>query len=156
MRVGPGLVRGGTVRFATGVLPTAVVADAVLENGVPVRLTSLMWFPGDITATLSCGYDTATRKWFEIAGSEASLICDDFTRPWAQRPARCWIHDPTGNVVSESFEGNQERRMIERLIAEEPLDRLQRQAIDTQTMIAAMESSIQNGGAKVECVAVTT
>lgn len=146
-----GWYAAGLARFGAGGLPTHVVADAVMENDVPIRLTALMWFPGDITATLSCGYDTATRKWFEIAGSEASLICDDFTRPWTQRPARCWIHDPTGNVVSESFEGNQERRMIQRMISEESLSTFQSQAIDTQAMIAAMESSIAARGAKVAC-----
>ena len=75
----------GLARFVTGRNPRAVSADAVWRQGVPQRLTAMLWFDDEVTATVSCGYDTATRKWFEVAGSTASLICDDFTRPWADR-----------------------------------------------------------------------
>lgn len=145
-----GWYAAGLARFAAGVLPSSVVADAVIVDGVAQRLTAMMWFPGEITATLSCGYDTATRKWFEVAGSQSSLICDDFTRPWQQRPARCWIHDATGDVVSESFEGNQERNMIECLIGDEPLESFHRQAIDTQRIVAALQVSIDGGAKRAE------
>ncbi len=138
-----GWYAAGLIRFVTGGLPTKVTAEALMVDGVSQRLTAMMHFDDEVTATISCGYDTATRKWFEIAGSEASLICDDFTRPWAGRPARCWIHDAAGNVTSENFDGSQERRMIQRLISDEPLDQYQRQAIDTQRIIEAIQQSIE-------------
>ncbi len=133
----------GVTRFVTGSMPIRVSADAVIRDSVPQRLTAMLWFDNEITATVSCGYDTATRKWFEVAGSSASLICDDFTRPWADRPTRCWIHDAAGNVESHSFEGSQERNMIARLIGDEPLDADHRQAIDTQRILDALELSLQ-------------
>ncbi|TWU59153.1 1,5-anhydro-D-fructose reductase [Rubripirellula tenax] len=144
-----GWYAGGLVRFATGKLPLWVSADAVMIDGVSQRLTAIMGFGDDVTATLSCGYDTATRKWFEIAGSESSLICDDFTRPWPDRPARCWIHDAAGTVQSETFEGHQERNMITKLVGDKSLARYQRQAIDTQTILDSLQQSIDAGGAKV-------
>lgn len=133
----------GVTRFVCGALPRAVYADAVWKAGVPQRLTALLWFDADVTATVSCGYDTATRKWFEVAGSVASLICDDFTRPWADRPPRCWIHEASGKVHSHSFEGSQERNMIAKLIGDSPLDALQQQAIDTQRILDALEQSLE-------------
>jgi predicted dehydrogenase len=134
----------GLARFATGRLPQSVLADAVWQQGIPQRLTAILWFDDEITATVSCGYDTATRKWFEIAGSAASLVCDDFTRPWADRPHRCWIHEASGKVESHSFEGSQERNMITHLIGDEPLDRFHAQAIDTHRILDAIDNSLQH------------
>ena len=136
----------GVARFVVGKLPRAVSADAIWQAGVPQRLTAMLWFDDDVTATVSCGYDTATRKWFEVAGSAASLVCDDFTRPWADRPTRCWIHEASGTVHSHRFECSQERNMIARLIGQSPLDVLQRQAIDTQRILDAVEQSVQQQG----------
>ena len=133
----------GLARFVTQTLPRAVFADAQWQSGVPQRLTAMLWFDGDVTSTVSCGYDTATRKWFEVAGSAASLICDDFTRPWADRPPRCWIHDASGKVESHAFEGSQERNMISTLIGTEPLKSFQTQAIETHRILDAMQQSIE-------------
>ncbi|TWU56165.1 Gfo/Idh/MocA family protein [Rubripirellula reticaptiva] len=143
-----GWYAGGLVRFAMGRMPAWVLADEVILDGVSQRLTAMMGFDDGATATISCGYDTATRKWFEVAGTESSLICDDFTRPWADRPARYWIHDAAGTVKSESFDGHQERNMIKRLISDEPLLRYQQQAIDTQAIVEAVQASIKAGGTK--------
>ncbi|MDG2224155.1 MAG: Gfo/Idh/MocA family oxidoreductase [Rubripirellula sp.] len=139
----------GLARFAVGALPLHVSADVLIREGVSQRLTAMMWFDSDITATLSCGYDTATRKWFEIAGTAASLVCDDFTRPWAERPTRCWIHDAAGKVEQHSFEGSQERAMIELLASDQPLDQWQRQALETQQILTALQKSASEGGQKV-------
>ncbi len=149
-----GWYAAGLVRFATGKLPQWVVADASIISGVPQRLTAMMGFHEGVTATISCGYDTATRKWFEVAGSESSLICDDFTRPWPDRPARCWIHDAAGTVESESFEGHQERNMIKRLIGEQSLADYQQQAIDTQLIVESLQQSTDAGGARIKLPAV--
>lgn len=132
----------GLVRFVVGCLPWKVYAAQVHEDHVGIRLTGMLWFDR-ITATISCGYDTATRKWFEVAGSESSLICDDFTRPWADRPARCWIHAADGSAEQHPFEGSQERAMIARLVGDEPLEALQRQAIDTHRILDALHKAIE-------------
>lgn len=144
-----GWYAAGLIRFVTGRLPIAVSADAVVRDGVSQRVTAMLWFERQITATISCGYDTSTRKWFEIAGSAASLVCDDFTRPWAERPTRCWIHDASGKVESHCFEGSQERAMIARLVGDAPLETWHCQAIDTQRILAALQQSIDCDGSKV-------
>ncbi|QDT10243.1 Gfo/Idh/MocA family protein [Planctomycetes bacterium K23_9] len=140
---------GGLIRFAAKGLPTKVFASAIddseIGSGVPQRVTAMLWFDDNVTATLSCGYDTATRKWFEIAGSAASVVCDDFTRPWADKPARCWIHAASGDVQQLAYEGNQEQEMILRLIGDSPLDSLQCQAIDTHRILDALAESIRLG-----------
>nr|WP_271877513.1 Gfo/Idh/MocA family oxidoreductase [Rhodopirellula sp.] len=135
----------GFTRFFTGKLPIAISADVLLKNDVSQRFNAMLWFDNDVTATVSCGYDTATRKWFEVAGSAASLICDDFTRPWHDRPTRCWIHESSGKVHSHTFEGNQERKMIQTFIGNESLETFQQQAIDTQKILDAASESIASG-----------
>lgn len=138
-----GWYAGGLVRFAAGRLPESVLAEAVEREGVPYRVTAMMRFGDDLSATISCGYDTATRKWFEVAGSDASIICDDFTRPWPDKPARCWVHEASGKVHQHSFDGHQEREMVASLAADRPLKPYHAQALDTQRLLDALAESIQ-------------
>ena len=133
----------GLVRFAAGKVPKKVFASSVEKGGVPHRITGMLWFDDEVTATISCGFDTATRKWFEVAGSDASLVCDDFTRPWMQRPTRCWVHAASGDVDQLQFEGNQERCMIRRMVGDESLVSWQNQALDTQRILDALAISIR-------------
>lgn len=114
-----GWYAAGAIAFATNGLPDNISAHIIHRDGVPDRVSATMLFPGNITATLSCGFDTATRKWLEFAGSEASIVCDDFTRPWPEKPARSWIHEASGQVhayVPTSDQNDsrchQERQMI--------------------------------------------
>ena len=134
-----------------GGMPKSLHCQAVMEDQVEIRCNAMMSCANDMTATLSCGYDAASRKWFEVAGSEASLICDDFTRPWPDRPARCWIHDASGAVHSETFDDSQERRMIESFrdaIAgkTDDLSGRQMQCLRTASVLDAMDHSRQSGG----------
>lgn len=135
----------GFTHFFLRKMPVAIYADALTLEGIPQRVNALLWFDEEITATVSCGYDAATRKWFEVAGSSASLICDDFTRPWHDRPTRCWIHEASGKVQSFSFEGNQERKMIQKFLSGDSLKQFQNQAIATQIILDAAAESIQTG-----------
>jgi predicted dehydrogenase len=132
----------GLMRFVTRSMPREVFASAVFERDVPIRVQALLWFDNGITATLSCGFDTATRKWCEVAGEVASIVCDDFTRPWLDKPARIWIHDAAGTVEKIEYQGSQERAMISRLIGDEPLDEYWSQARHTQMILDALQRSI--------------
>ncbi len=93
-----GWYAAGMIRFAAGRLPVQVYATAVMRDSIDVRISATMRFADEMTATLSCGFDTTTRKWCEIAGEEASIVCDDFTRPRADKPARSWVHEASGKV----------------------------------------------------------
>lgn len=148
-RLDIGWYAAGLIVWAGG-MPEEVYAQAEMTNDVEMRVTAMLRCPDNVTATLSCGYDTASRKWFEVAGSRASLICDDFTRPWPDRPARCWIHQSTGEVESATFEGCQERRMIETFrdaICEDvsALAPLQKQCLSTAAVLDAIDQSRRCG-----------
>lgn len=132
--------------------PTKVYADTITESGVPLRANGILWFEDSLTAScltasFSCGYDTATRKWFEVAGSDASIICDDFTRPWADRPTRFWVHDASGQVTSHEYTDRQEQRMIRTLVGTERLDAYQNAALRTQRVLSALAESASIGQA---------
>ncbi|MEM9366083.1 MAG: Gfo/Idh/MocA family oxidoreductase [Planctomycetota bacterium] len=140
------------IQFATGELPASVWAESNQQNGVAHRVTAMMRFPSGVSATLSCAFDTATRKWFEIAGSSASIVCDDFTRPWQPQaddppmPARCWVREPFGKVHRKSFECHQERRMIRRFAGDTDRQPFQRHSLNTQAIVQAVERSIVERG----------
>ena len=140
-----GWYTSGLACHLSGGLPQKVFADSIQENGVPIRLNAMLWFNHDVTASFSCGYDTATRKWFEIAGSEASLICDDFTRPWADRATRFWIHDASGEVKPHESSDRQEQRMIELLVGDQSLNGYNQLALQTQRVLDALDESVRVG-----------
>lgn len=122
-----------------------VFANTLVRDGTVFRANGMLWFDCDITATINCGYDTATRKWMEWAGDQASIVCDDFTRPWADRPPRIWVHDRAGTVTSQQFSGSQERLMIEMLTGDSDLYPFQEQARRTQATLDAMIRSATTG-----------
>lgn len=100
------------ILWAFDQIPTQVFATARYTNGVDFNLSGILWFEDDRIATMDCGFDTAHRKWFEIAGTEASLVCDDFTVPTTEESSRFWIHG-TDNEKHEIGPCIQELNMIE-------------------------------------------
>jgi predicted dehydrogenase len=98
--------------WATQSKPKILSATGKKKHGVWYRISILLEWPNDITGMVQCGFDISTRKWFEIAGDERSMICDDFTRPWPSRTPRYWLHNRAGEVEQFQIAGNQERRML--------------------------------------------
>lgn len=137
-----GWYAAGMARYVMDAPPLSVKAQGVFRNGVPVRVTGMMRFSGEVWSTLSCGFDTATRRWFEIAGRDASIVCDDFTRPWPDKPARYWIHDTTGSVGTHTFDGSQEQAMIVTLVSNADLSPFHQQALQTQAILDALQESL--------------
>jgi predicted dehydrogenase len=131
--------------------PRRVFAETRSVDGVAMRTNAMMWFDNDVSATLHCGFDAATRKWCEWAGELASVVCDDFTRPWPDRPPRVWVHNRAGEVRSHSFGGSQERDMIAKLVSGDDLSEFQLQALRTQATLDAMSRSSDSGN--VETIA---
>ena len=105
----------GVSLWAFGDLPARVWATARYFQGVELNLSALLWFEDDRVASFDCAFDTVLRKWFEIAGAEGSLVCDDFTSPHHEDKPRYWVHDADGqsreHVVQDAAQGV---RMIER------------------------------------------
>lgn len=125
--------------------PRRVTAATLIRDGIAIRASGMVWFDDDVTATVHCGYDVATRKWCEWAGDQAAVVCDDFSRPWADRPPRVWIHNRAGEVASHAFQGSQERNLIAKLISDEPLESFHQQALRTQAAVEGMIRASESG-----------
>lgn len=100
-------------------------------------------------AFFDCSRAMTSRRWIEIAGTEGSLVCDDFTRPWKEDKCRFWVHDAQGNAeVVESATDNQETCMIEnfsRRVLSGEIDSEQGQrALQTQRVVEALRRSAQD------------
>ena len=100
--------------WAFGDLPRQVFAKARYRHDVDINLSGLMWYDNDRVAAIDCGYDLAVRKWFEIAGTKGSLVCDDFLNPWNPEKPRFWVHEEPGKADERvSTAAIQEQCMIE-------------------------------------------
>ena len=89
----------GAALWAFEDLPLKVWGTARFENNIDTSFNGVMWFADDRIASFDCSFDTALRKWFEVAGSRGSIVCDDFTRPWDIEKTRFWVHDASGKSV---------------------------------------------------------
>lgn len=87
----------GVSLWMLNAMPQRVFAAAQWRHGVDMHMNGLMWFPQDQVASFECGFNAIRRRWVEIAGTNAALVCDDFTRPWKPEKPRFWIHDANGN-----------------------------------------------------------
>ncbi len=85
------------------------------SGGVWNQVQVLAEMNNGATAHWDCGFDAAPRRWIEIAGSQASWICDDFLRPLDNAKPRFWVHGQDGKARTEMIgEGIfQEARLIE-------------------------------------------
>lgn len=102
------------VLWAYGVIPERVFATARYERGVDVSLSAILWFSEGRTASFQSAFDAVWRKWFEVAGTKGSLVCDDFVNPWDAAKARFWVHNSQGHGTQHVHaDGIQEVQMIE-------------------------------------------
>ena len=140
----------GAALWAFDELPSRVFATGTYRDDVEISLSGLLWFSRERMASFDCAFDASTRKWFEIAGTDASIVCDDFVNPWEVSKARFWVHDRQGKASQEMFpDCNQEVRMIERfgdIVRSGTLepdwgDR----AVNTQIVCAALDRSARSG-----------
>jgi predicted dehydrogenase len=147
----------GASLWAFGDMPTRVWATARYYRDVDINLSGVLWFENERVASFDCGFDTLLRKWFEIAGTEGSLVCDDFTGPHDPERPRYWLHDAAGagseQVVVDDL---QEVRMIEcfsRLARSGEVDsRWVDEALRVQRVCDALDESARRG----EAVALPT
>jgi len=101
--------------WAFGAMPARVFATARYQHDVDINLNAIMWYDDDRVATFDCGYDVTRRKWFEVAGTAGSVVCDDFLRPEKIDRPRFWLHDQDGNAAEHvSAPVQQEQCMIDR------------------------------------------
>lgn len=136
------------ILWAFDELPTQVYATARNKVGVDFNFAGILWFDGERIATFDCGFDTSLRRWFEVAGTLGSLVCDDFTIPTSEESARFWIHG-SGNEKYETDACIQEVKMIERfsnIVQSGTLEpKWFEAAVDTMRICDALRESEQSG-----------
>jgi len=82
--------------------PVAVSAQQVRgDDGVDVRLTGLLHFPGDVLATIDCGLDLPARDELEVTGARGVLWLDD---PWLSRSPAIELRRADGSVERVAIE----------------------------------------------------
>lgn len=137
----------GAALWAFNELPQKVFGTARPYNDVDYNFSGLMWFSKDRIASFDCGFDIAMRKSFELAGTKASLSCDDFTRPWDnQGRPKYYVHDGFGNTTTHETNGPlQETCMINHFCDIVRSGRLEQQwcdlGINTQRVLNAIDYS---------------
>jgi predicted dehydrogenase len=101
--------------WLTGLKVQSVQAIGTKRSGVWESVQALAILSNGAVAHWDCGFDTASRKWIEVAGTEGSWICDDFIRPWDNAKPRYWVHGHAGKSRVESIGENffQEVAMID-------------------------------------------
>ena len=85
-------------------MPKCVFATAQWHHDIDLRMNGILWFPQGQMASFESGFDAVRRRWMEVAGTNAALVCDDFTRPGNADKPRFWIHNADGtsdqNIVT--------------------------------------------------------
>ncbi|MFO1020018.1 MAG: Gfo/Idh/MocA family oxidoreductase [Planctomycetales bacterium] len=103
----------GCILWASQKMPTRVEAHARWFQEVDCSLNAQLWFENNFHGIFDCGFETTWRKWFELAGTSGSLVCDDFVAPWSEEKSRFWLHDSQGKATEWAFGREiQEREMI--------------------------------------------
>ena len=130
-------------------LPTHVFGTATYVNDVDISFSGMMWFEDGRTAGFDCGFNADNRRWLEIAGTEASIVCDDFTRPWKEERPRHWLHKSGKSEEVVSSPRIQEQCMVEKfceIVRSGELEpRWTQQSIHTQTICEAFDQSARSG-----------
>ena len=110
----------------------------------------MMWFSDQRMATFDCAFDIGLRKWFEIAGTGGSLVCDDFLAPNDVDCPRFWTHNGQGESSTHECEGViQQTAMVQRfceIIQSGELDeRWFEESLATQRVVDALLESLKSG-----------
>jgi len=136
----------GAAQWVFRDLPTRVFGTARYQGEVDMSFSGMLWYEGERMASFDCGFDIARRKWFEIAGTQGSLVCDDFVGPWDVQKQRFWTHDAEARPSEHVSEpAQQELCMIERFCQAVSSGKKEtswvNRSLDTQRICAALERS---------------
>jgi len=131
-------------------LPCEVFAKANWCNDVDTRLNGFLWFGDGKVTTIECGFDAVRRRWLEVTGTQATLFCDDFTRPWnADEPSFRTLDNDGQRTDYVCPDDPQEERMVAAFCdlihasqVQHPWLKLSR---DTQHVCDALDQSAREG-----------
>ncbi len=140
----------GAILWAFDKLPVRVYATGRYVQNVDVNFNALLWYADDCLASFECGFDTVLRKWFEVAGTTGSLVCDDFVKPRTLDKIRFWVHKSETEITETvSAPRVQEVCMIEDFCqivnSGELNEHWPRISIQTQRICDALDRSSRTG-----------
>ncbi len=119
------------------------------ESGVWMANQGLVELETGAFGHWDCGFDATGRKWIEIAGTQGSIICDDFLRPWSLEKPRCWLHGENGKAqeIIEGIGVNQETQMVidSADVSSGGVNDLLDLGVQTQRQLDAWESACETG-----------
>lgn len=130
-------------------IPARVFASARYAHDVDVELSGMLMFDDGRVASIDCGFTSRGRSWFEIAGSEASLIVDDFVVPASEESSSYRVSRGIGDFETHTIGACvQEARMIEHfsdaILSGSINDDFARAASDTVRTCSALARSAQS------------
>lgn len=136
--------------WAFGEMPRRVWGTAQWYRDVDMSFSGTMWFDDNRMASFDSAFNTGMRKWFEVAGTTASLVCDDFVHPWNQDKPRFWRNGAQGDSDERIAAAVvQEVKMIEnfsRIVQTGELDpRWPNETLATQRVCDALDASARTG-----------
>jgi predicted dehydrogenase len=140
----------GGALWAFDRMPVRVVGHATWHHDVDMNFCGTMWYDDGAVASFDTAFDTVMRRWIEVAGTQASLVCDDFTRPYQEDKVRCWIHHSDGTSAEHKSDApNQETCMVEdfnRLVQAGEIDpHWPTISVQTQRICDALDRSARTG-----------
>ncbi|RMG41310.1 MAG: gfo/Idh/MocA family oxidoreductase [Planctomycetota bacterium] len=104
----------GAAIWAFEALPERVFGAADWYGDVDLSFSGWLDFGDHRTAAIESAFDRVRRRWIEVAGTQLSLVCDDYTRPWDDQRPRFWLHDSDGRSEERVVTGpRQEVCMVE-------------------------------------------
>ncbi len=90
----------GAVRLVARAEPADAFGFATMAStGVDAAFSGLLRFPGDIMATISCGFGAPYRAWLEVGGGRGVLRVTDPFRPTERHEIHLWLGDEHRRVV---------------------------------------------------------
>jgi predicted dehydrogenase len=101
---------------------------------------------GGGTIHLECGYDAATHKQLDLVGTERTLVCDDFTRPWLDAESQYRLRDRAGRAEVTVCPGQQEKALLthwlDAIRGQLDLGPYQAYALRTQLLLETLAGSL--------------
>lgn len=140
----------GVTLWAFGGLPQKVFGTGRYERDVEMAFSALMWYDNQRMASFDCAFEVQPRRWLEVAGTEASLACNDVWRAFNEDEPRFALYNRYG-LLSEQVcaPSIQEVCMIENfceIIRSGQLDeRWPSQSIAIQRVCEALDRSARTG-----------
>ena len=141
----------GMSLWAFGELPESVWGYGVERRASSnIAFHALLRFRQGGVARFDCNFQTAMRKWVEVAGTAGTLVCDDFPRPWSPEKSRFWLHDTWGKSEERRCDvTSQEDDLVNAFcgaVRSGTDPAWAAAALDVQRVCTALEESSRTGG----------